>query len=112
MLHKTSLLTFVLAGVICSVSWLSADEPVKPPQSESAADVDVNALLKRIEQLEHRVTELEAKLARPALRGRVLINPPNVLTVPQPDSPALKNLPPHEINGIRYYHVPLKGREK
>lgn len=110
MTSKHSLLTFLLAGLICSVTWLSADEPVKPPKSEPGADVPT--LLKRIDQLEQRVAELERKVDQLSGKNPVVIDPRNIITTPQPDSPFLKNLPPHEINGQRFYHVPLEGRER
>ena len=59
---KTSLLTFLLAGLICGVAWLSADEPVQPTKSDPTADLDVKVLLKRIDQLEQRVEDLERKV--------------------------------------------------
>lgn len=112
MTSKSSLLTILLAGLICSVTWLSADEPVTPPKSDPPANVDVKALLKRIDQLEQRVVQLERKVAILSAKSPVQIDPRNIITTPQPDSPFLKNLPPQEINGIRYYHVPLRDRER
>jgi hypothetical protein len=113
MTFKSSVLTFLLAGLICSVTWLSADEPVTRPESEEPADVDVPALLKRIDRLEQRVDELEEKVAQYEIKRRLSAQQERILkSLTVPESEILKNLPPQEINGIRYYHVPLRDRER
>lgn len=113
MKSKSALLMFLLAGLICGATWLPADEPVPPAKIDQSADVDVNALLKRIDELESRVAKLEVRVAQSEVNRRLSAQQGQIMqSLTAPESPALKNLPPQEINGIRFYHVPLKERTK
>lgn len=103
-MKRWSVPLLVMFVMICLIS----DSLLSAPQSESS-QANVNALLKRIDQLEKRVEQLEesrtltvmptqSPAQRPGLPHRSV---PPASTIPD-------NWKEKQINGLKYYIVPLE----
>ena len=83
-------------------SWVSASSK----KSDSPGD-SIENLIDRVAKLEEQVADLKEQIKNLASKPY-----PRVLTVPGTPSFPGKNLPPgateHEINGMKYWLVPLK----
>ncbi len=112
------------------------DQPTSKPATEVVSEDDSPSkaeLLRRIEQLEKRLAEIEAKQPqtpqalpprptpdpstpkfrrKPSPRDAVPYNPQPNLGVPTPIDPPARTAPPHwkkfRFNGEDYYYIPVK----
>ena len=96
--RRLTMFGLLFTGLIFPAWLLIAED--KPTETTDAL------LLRRIDELEARVKELEEKLAKPYY----------MITTPLPQgtlhtAPGTSNLPPNavpqEINGLKYYHLLL-----
>ena len=97
------LVVLVVVSLVSNSLWSA-------PEAETDQD-KVQALLKRIEQLEQRVEQLEG--TRP--RTIMPTYPPVQLRDLQPHMPSAATIPPgwkeQQINGMKYYIVPLQSSQ-
>lgn len=120
MKHWSLTLIVIMSLVYLSEGTLQSAVEAEKPLADTSSDV--KEMLKRIEQLEQRVKELEQKPALvPVPRTtqtyppRLLLTPPGVPTV----IPTLPQQPTHpqnwkrkQINGIEYFIVPLSQSDR
>jgi len=94
---KAKLALFALGG---AALLLAADKPVKPATRVQELEAKVSALEARLQQVEGQLASINQNQA-------VEFQAP----IPLPDNPPESTIPPHrgeiEVNGMKFYLVPL-----